>query len=176
MSALSLRLPFTAFEIEVLKLLMMSPSQFHYTRWAYVKVYHYWYEYLKGKPFVIFFLHLFRFGCSPVAQEHSKRLIYFELTVCGFRFLPKQQPYEDRYFLVILIGSEAHATICVVEDRVERRCVELFLKYWTKSHFSDGGSVYIYKEEDLLDEALYQKNQMTSFINDMSYLICVYSN
>lgn len=53
-------LPFIAFEIGVIKHLIMDFSQIHPTSWEYMKVYQYWCEYLNKEPFVILFFHIFK--------------------------------------------------------------------------------------------------------------------
>lgn len=58
-SVLDLRLPFTAAEIEVLKNFVVAPPKLHRVSWAYVKVYQYWWEYLKGKTYMTLFFLLF---------------------------------------------------------------------------------------------------------------------
>lgn len=71
----------------------------------------------------------------------------------AFEPFPKLQPFEDLFCYPI--GSKVHAIIYDVGDIVEGRFVELFPKYWTKSHFLMGSIVYVYPEEDLSGEALY---------------------
>lgn len=58
-STLGVRLFFTAFEVGVFNYLMVDPSQINLSGWAYVKPYKYYCEYLKEKPFVFLFFHLF---------------------------------------------------------------------------------------------------------------------
>lgn len=65
------------------------------------------------------------------------------------------QPFEDWFFLVTPIHLEAHAIICVVEDIMEGRCIELFLMYRIESHLLMGNNVYVYKEEGISDEDIY---------------------
>lgn len=73
-------------------------------------------------------------------------------------------------FLVTTIYHEAHATIYADRDEREGRCTQLFPMYWTEIHFLMRNKVYVYKEEDLTSEDLYQKKQHISFIDDLGYL------
>lgn len=59
---MELRHSFIVFEIEVLKHLIIAPSQFHPTWWVYMNVYQYWCKHLNREPFVILFFHLFKFN------------------------------------------------------------------------------------------------------------------
>lgn len=59
--------------------------------------------------------------------------------------------------------------VFTIRNRVKDKCVELFPKYWTESHLLMGNRVYVYKEEYISSENLYQKKQMMNFINDLGY-------
>lgn len=62
---------------------------------------------------------------------------------------------------------EDHATVCIIGYIVDGRCVELFNKCWTVSHFLMGNNVYVYKDEDLITDELYQNKLLMSFIRDL---------
>lgn len=122
--------PFTASEIEVLKHLVISTLQLHPVSWAYVKVYKYQWKYLKGKPFVTLFFNFYKCCRGSVTQKRSKRLIYMEPNVWGFRPLLELQHYNGLFFLVTHIRVEAHKMNCTVGDRVKSRCTEMLPTYW----------------------------------------------
>lgn len=121
-----------------------------------MKVYQYWCEYLKGKPFRALFFHLFRCLRSPATWSRSRGLISLDLTVWGFGTLPKLLPFEVQFYLVTLIHPKAYNTICAIGDGMEDICAHLFPKYWIERHFLTGNKVYyVYKEENLTIEYLY---------------------
>lgn len=134
-SVLDHRIPFTTFEIEVLKNLVMTLSQLHPTRREYVNFNQCWCEYLEGNPYVAFFFHLFRCRRGPATQTWDKMLISLESTVRGFMSLHELQTFEDWFFMVNLIRPKDHATVCGIWDIVEGKCVELFPMYWNESHY-----------------------------------------
>lgn len=129
---MGLCLSFIAFEIKVLKHLTMTTSQLHSASWAYIKVYQYLCKYMKVKPYVVIFFHLFKYRSGLTNRMRSRELISLEPNVRGFRPLLELQNCEDQFFLVTPINPEAHVTVCIVGDRVGGRCVKLFPKYWTE--------------------------------------------
>lgn len=165
-----LHLPFTIFEIEVLKHLAMTPSQVHPTCWAYIKVYQYWCENLNGEPYVILFFHLFRFCCNSMTHTRGRWLIYIGLTIHGFGSPSELQSFEDQFFMITLVSSEAYGAVWDIDERVDGRCVNLFSKHWPKGHFLMRNHLYIHREKDLPHEALYQMDQLVKFINNLKYI------
>lgn len=128
-SVLGFCLPFTSFKKEVLKHLAMAHSQVHLTSWAYVKFYQYWCEYLKRKPYVTLFFHIFKCHISHVARGRNRGLISLESVVRSVWSLPEILPFEERFFQVLPISLKAHAKVCTTGDEMKERCVELFPKY-----------------------------------------------
>lgn len=147
----------------------MTLSLLHLATWAYVKDYQYWCEYLNRKPFVTLFFHLFKCNYGYATRARGRGLIYLESTMCNFRPLLELQPFEDRLFMVVPIDSEVHVTVCVVRDRVRRRCDKLFPKYRIESRFLMRNNLYVYKGDNLFDEARYQKKRLMNFINNIRY-------
>lgn len=147
---MGLRLPFNAFVIEVLKHLVVVLPQLHPTNQAYVKVFKYLCEYLKGRPYFTLFFHLFRSHHEPATQTRDKGLVSLVLTVWSFDAFSKSLPhFEDRFYFVSSIRPEAHATVCAIRDRVKGKCDELFPKYQTETHFLMRNRLYVYKKEYL---------------------------
>lgn len=139
-SIICLRLPFTAFEIEVLQHLSMTHSQLHHSCWVYMRFYQYWCEYANGRPYVLLFLHPSKFLYDLTSQTRCSKLIRLKLIIHGFEPLPELPPFEDkfflelppfedRFFLVAPVSPEAHLAICDIGNEVDNKCVGMFSKY-----------------------------------------------
>lgn len=59
-SLIGFRIPFNEFEVDVINLLVISHSQLHLVRWAYLKFFQYLCEYKKDAPTLTLFFHLFK--------------------------------------------------------------------------------------------------------------------
>lgn len=67
-----------------------------------------------------------------------------EPNIHDFKPPSELHPFEDIFFLITLVGLEAHATFCNVGGGEKDKCAKLFPKYWTKSHFLIENLIYIY--------------------------------
>lgn len=119
---------------------------------------------------MIIFFHIFRCRRDQATRRRGRGLIYLEPTFHDFGPLPKPQSFEDQFFLVTPVIFEAHYTVCDIDDIVDGRCVCLFSKYFIEYHFLLGNHLYVYKREDLSNEARYQKARLVKFISNLRYI------
>lgn len=88
------------------------------------------YENVKGKSCGVFlFIHLLKCLCDLASSARGRRLLCFKSVIHGFEPLIKLSFFEDPFFLVTLVSSEAHATIPDAGNGVEGRRAYLFPKY-----------------------------------------------
>lgn len=64
--------------------------------------------------------------CLPFSIFDIEVLNHMVSTIQDFGPLFNLQPFEDRLFSLNSIHVEAHATICVIGNRVGSRCAQLF--------------------------------------------------
>ncbi|CAI8615015.1 unnamed protein product [Vicia faba] len=87
--------PFTAFGVYVLNYLMVVPSQLHPTSWTYVKAYQRWCEYLKGKPNIVMFFHLFHYDRSTLSRPRGQDLVTLVPTIWIFKAFHEPLSFMD---------------------------------------------------------------------------------
>lgn len=76
---------------------------------------------------------------------------------------------RTQFFLVTPINPKVHAAVCNISGGVEGRCFDLFPKYWNEGHFLIWNNTHICRENDLPDEARYQKGRLMEFIDNLRY-------
>lgn len=104
---------------------------------------------MNGKPCAFLFLHIFKFLCDSASQTRGRRVLRLKRTIHRFKPSLELSPFEDPFFLVTLVSSEAHATIYDVSNGVEGICSNLFSKYWIEVHFLLGNHFFVYNENNL---------------------------
>lgn len=90
---------------------MVASSKLHPTSGVYVKAYQCWCEYLKDKPSITSFFHLFHCHCRTSVRPKEQELVFLVPTMLVFEGLHELSSFTECFFLVTPLHHVSHATI-----------------------------------------------------------------
>lgn len=73
-SIIGFRLPFNELKVNILNHLLITPSQLYLVSYTFIKLFHYWFDYIGSRPTMTLFFHLFKIQNIPITQM---ALVYF---------------------------------------------------------------------------------------------------
>ncbi|KOM56232.1 hypothetical protein LR48_Vigan10g212400 [Vigna angularis] len=100
---LYLRLPFTTFQMDVLRTLNVAPSQLHPNSWGYVQAFAVLCRALGIRPTVGLFLYFFR--CRPVAKKGWVSLISEPGNALLELYLQSYRGFKEKFFKVLITDA-----------------------------------------------------------------------
>ncbi|KOM51942.1 hypothetical protein LR48_Vigan09g060100 [Vigna angularis] len=100
---LYLRLPFTTFQMDVLRTLNVAPSQLHPNGWGHIQAFAVLCRALAIRSTVALFLHFFR--CRPVARKGWVSLISEPGNALLELYLQSYRGFKDKFFKVSILDS-----------------------------------------------------------------------
>ncbi|KOM49703.1 hypothetical protein LR48_Vigan08g053000 [Vigna angularis] len=100
---LYLRVPFTTFQMDVLRTLNVAPSQLHPNGWRYMQAFAVLCRALAIRPTVALFLYFFR--CRPVAKRGWVSLIFEPGNALLELYLQSYRGFKNKFFKVSILDS-----------------------------------------------------------------------